>query len=234
MKRLERIYELNRILLTRRTPVSHQDLEQGLQCSRATVDRVIADLRDLFGAPVEHSPEQKGYRYRGRGSAEETARSVSPQRLTHYRDNWYLDAWCHRREALRSFALERIASLAITDDPAREISEEALDAHFAHGYGIFAGPPRHTAVLRFTPERARWVAEENWFPGQPGEFLDDGSYLLRLPYSEAPELVMDILKYGPDVEVLEPVELREEVKERLRLALGRYGAEEEIGGKLRI
>ncbi|MBI2313184.1 MAG: WYL domain-containing protein [Betaproteobacteria bacterium] len=138
--------------------------------------------------------------YHGRERDEETDRVVSPQRLVHYRDNWYLDAWCHSVERLRSFALERIRIARPLDDPAVEVADEELDAHFARGYGIFAGEPVATAVLRFTPERARWVAEETWHPAQNGRFLEDGRFELRIPYSDDPELIMDILKYGPGVD----------------------------------
>ena len=43
-----------------------------------------------------------------------------------------------------------------------------------------------------------------------------------MPYNNPSELIMDILKYGPDVEVLGPAELREAVAERLRTALSVY------------
>lgn len=59
-----------------------------------------------------------------------------------------------------------------------------LDAHFAEVYGIFAGAPTATAVLRFTPERARWVAEERWHPAQQGQHLADGRYELCIPYAD--------------------------------------------------
>ena len=160
--------------------------------------------------------------YHGREKDEESQREISPQRLTHYRDNWYLDAWCHRRNALRSFAVDRLRETKLLDKIARDIPEKKLDAHFASGYGIFAGAPKHTAVLRFTPERARWVAEEQWHPQQQGRVLDDGSYELRIPYSDPRELVMDVLKHGAGVEVIEPVELQREVLEQLRQATAKY------------
>jgi predicted DNA-binding transcriptional regulator YafY len=163
--------------------------------------------------------------YHGRARDVETDRVISPQRLVHYRDNWYLDAWCHEVEALRSFALERVRIARPLDEPALEIPETDLDAHFAAGYGIFAGNPVATAVLRFTPERARWVAEERWHPQQDGRFLEDGNYELRIPYSDPRELAMDILRHGPDVEVLEPGELRGEIAARLAAALRRYHPE---------
>ncbi|MBI2227431.1 MAG: WYL domain-containing protein [Betaproteobacteria bacterium] len=64
---------------------------------------------------------------------------------------------------------------------------------------------------RLTAEHPRWVADEWWQPRQVGQFLTDGSYELRIPYRDERELVMDILKYGPDVEVVGPESLRKQV-----------------------
>jgi len=160
--------------------------------------------------------------YHGRERDRTTERLISPQRLVYYRSNWYLDAFCHLRNALRSFALDRLHLVEILDETAREIPAEQLDAHFTGGYGIFAGEPKRTAHLRFTPEAARWVADEQWHPRQQGEVLADGSYELRVPYSDPRELIMDILKYGPDVEVVGPRELRRMATEKLSAALGNY------------
>lgn len=163
--------------------------------------------------------------YAARSHGKTTTREVSPQRLTHYRDNWYLDAWCHLRDELRSFAVDAIAAAETLDSPACEIADGELDAALGAGYGIFAGPAVRWATLHFTARRARWVAAEHWHPAQQGEFLADGSYRLRVPYSADPELIMDILKYGPDCEVTEPPELRAKVAGLLKTALGRYGDE---------
>jgi len=149
-------------------------------------------------------------------------REVSPQRLVHYRDNWYLDAWCHKRQALRSFSVDAIESASLTGKAAKEVSDEALDRHFASGYGIFAGAETREAVLLFSAERARWVSRETWHPQQDGKLQPDGTYLLRFPYSQEPELVMDVLKYGADVEVLSPPSLRASVAKQLRTAAARY------------
>jgi predicted DNA-binding transcriptional regulator YafY len=153
---------------------------------------------------------------------EETAREVSPQRLVHYRDNWYLDAWDHGKQALRTFAVDSIRRATPLDAKARNVPDKTLDTELGNGYGIFAGRKTQTAVLRFTPERARWVAHEQWHPNQKMRWLEDGYLELRIPYSDSRELIMDILKYGPDVEVIAPASLRREVTERLRLAAQRY------------
>jgi proteasome accessory factor C len=318
--RFDRIFELNRILQSARHPVSRRRLQDELECSRATVKRLIEDMRLYLNAPIVYDRELNGYRYDqkegemyelpglwfnaselhallsvqqmlanvqpglldphlkplqkridqllrlqhtgsdgligririlqmgaralaggfrevaaavaqrkrlrlryyNRATEERIEREVSPQRLTYYRDNWYLDAWCHLRDALRTFALDAADGLTVLEAPAIEVPDSDLDAHFTASYGIFAGPARQKAVLRFDPRRARWVAKERWHRAQEGRFLADGSYELRVPYSNPPELIMDVLKYGPDVEVVSPDDLRTEVAERLRAAVARY------------
>jgi predicted DNA-binding transcriptional regulator YafY len=162
--------------------------------------------------------------YYTRARDEETQRDISPQRLVHYRENWYLDAWCHLRQDLRSFAVDAIREAVILEEKAREVRESELDEVLSSGYGIFSGREVDWAKLRFTPERARWVATEQWHPQQRSRFEVDGSYLLELPYSDPRELVMDILRHGPDVEVLAPEDLRCTVREALGTALKLYPA----------
>jgi predicted DNA-binding transcriptional regulator YafY len=146
--------------------------------------------------------------YWNRDRKERTQRTLSPQKLVHYRENWILDAWCHMRHGLRSFALEAIELVRVLDEQAIEVSQQELDEHFRAGYGIFAGPARHRARLKFTAERAQWVSKETWHHDQTSSVEADGSYLLEVPYANDQELVMDLLRHSPEVEVLAPVELR--------------------------
>ena len=161
-------------------------------------------------------------RYHGRGRDDITERTVSPQRIVHYRDNWYLDAWCEMRKGLRSFAVDRVKNALETTDKAEDIAEKELNDHYASSYGIFAGKANKTALLRFSAERARWVADERWHPDQVGQFLIDGRYELQIPYRHDHELIMDILRHGSHVEVVSPETLHAEVGQRLREALTQY------------
>jgi predicted DNA-binding transcriptional regulator YafY len=164
-------------------------------------------------------------RYYSRARDQETDRVVSPQRLVHYRDNWYLDAWCHSKDGLRSFALDAILDAVGVEEAALQVPDEQLDRELGAGYGIFSGEQVRTAVLRFTPEMARWVSREKWHRLQEGSFGADGSYTLKVPYSAERELVMDIMRFGPEVEVLGPPELRESVSAALKKALSAYPTE---------
>lgn len=159
-----------------------------------------------------------------RGRNDTSTRTISPQRLIHYRDNWYLDAWCHLRNDLRSFAVDAIQRVKVLRDKARNVATARLDAHYSSAYGIFAGQPKDWALLRFSPERARWVQSERWHPEQQSEVLPDGSYCLRLPYADERELVMDILRHGRHVEVVAPESLRRAVAGEVAAMSGMYCA----------
>lgn len=315
MSKVERLYHLHNILNQRRTPISRQALMERLECSQATLYRLVAELRDFLGAPLEQDPETRGFyydrsyeqpfelpgiwispdelqalltarqvlgnvqpgllegeldslqtrissllqkkgieteegdsrihiqpvagrpvpghlfqdvlgalvkrrrlhiHYHGRRRDETSEREVSPQRLTQYRNSWYLDAWCHAARGLRSFALERVSQQALLETAAQEVDPDELSAHFDQSYGIFSGPARHFAELRFSPEMSRWVAEEQWHPDQQGSMDADGAWTLTVPFSDPRELVMDVLRYGAEVEVLAPDFLRETVAEAAR------------------
>jgi predicted DNA-binding transcriptional regulator YafY len=124
---------------------------------------------------------------------------------------------------LRSFSLVAFERVEAIERRAKDVAEKTLNAQLSAGYGIFGGEPTHTAVLRFTPERARWVAREGWHPEQRGEFDAEGYYVLSEPYADATELLLGVMHYGPEVEVLAPPDLRAAVRERLRQARAVYG-----------
>lgn len=321
MSRRERLYHLHDILRQRRTPISRRELMDELGCSQATLYRLINELRDHLGAPLEQDPDGRGFfydrslagnfelpglwispdelqalltarhvlgnvqpglleeeldgvqqrinqlldaqgldfstqpgrinirhdagrpvpaelfedvmqalfkrqrlviTYHGRRRDDVSEREVSPQRLTSYRDRWYLDAWCHRSGGLRSFALERIREIGRLDEHGTELPEEDLVRHFDQAFGIFSGPAEHEALLRFSAEAARWAADEVWHPDQRAHWLSDGRFELAVPFGRSRELVMEILRYGADIEVVSPEFLRESVAAQLETALGYY------------
>lgn len=154
--------------------------------------------------------------YHARTTDEASEREISPQRLIHYRDNWYLDAWCHLRKSLRSFSLDAITQVRVEDKPAIDVPDAELDMVLGSGYGIFSGTSVQWATLRFTPERARWVAAEVWHQQQKGRWEENGAWVLELPYSDPRELVMDVMRHVPDVEVVGPTDLREMVARKLQ------------------
>ncbi len=313
MDKFDRIYALHSLLARARVPVKKSTIEEKLECSHATVERIIKEMRLHLDAPIKYNRDTNGYsydktadthyelpglwfnaselyglfasyqllsdigpglleshiepikvkleslmhsrsmqkgnvdkrvrilkiaarkpnpkhfsvvvsallmrkkiniKYTGRDRNKSTQRTLSPQRLVHYRDNWYIDAWCHLREKLRTFSIDRISYSRMENNTALEIEEPVLKEHYASAYGIFSGKPNKTAVLKFNASVAKWIAEEQWHPEQVGQFDLHGCYELQIPYRDARELIMDILKYGADVEVLKPESLRQQIREQ--------------------
>lgn len=196
-------------------------------------DRVRLRMSQLRATSVEafatvlaalRSRRRLEFVYRSRGRDEETSRTCSPLRLTFYRSNWYLAAWCHEREEMRVFSVDRISAPRCLAEAVYDPPAELVAAELDSGYGIFTGKADQIAVLRFNELAARWVAEEEWHPGVKSEPQADGGVILRIPYKHETELVMDILRHGPNVEVLGPASLRSSVSATLRNALGQYGS----------
>lgn len=148
-------------------------------------------------------------------------RSVSPQRLVYYRDNWYLDAWCHVSNSLKTFSLARIERGDLTDDNAVVIPQDVLDRELTGSYGVFAGEAVETARIRFLARVATEISRQQWHPDQQGHW-DADDYILLVPYSNPTELLQDIFRYLPDVVVESPKSLIRDVRERLRASIALY------------
>ncbi len=186
------------------------------ECAPETFATLAQGLFECRRLRIRYTPRSRS------STPDEPSRDISPQRFTWQRGNWYLDAWCHRAQGLRRFAVERVQSTDLLDEAAIELTPEDIAAHCDEAYGSYTGTPAHTAVLRVSSERAQWVAEEHWHEKQQGSWLPDGRYQLSVPYSHPEELLLEILKYGADCEVVAPAELRAAVLERLRAALHLY------------
>lgn len=198
-----------------------QDVAKRIRIVHAGKRSVIAKSFELVAAATMARKRLKIW-HLNRQNGITTERDVSPQRLVHYRDNWYLDAWCHLRDDVRSFSIDAISKLEVLDASAKEVSAKNIDQALGTGYGIFSGAAQAWAKLKFTPERARWVAGENWHPLQESSFDADGSYLLSFPYSDDRELIGDIMRFGADVQVLAPAGLRSKVQKGFLEAAAKY------------
>jgi predicted DNA-binding transcriptional regulator YafY len=201
--------------------LGHREIRRRIRVLTLGTRRVNRDVFEALSLALL-GRRQAFIRHLRRGDGEVTGRTVSPQRLVHYRYNWYLDAWDHGKKALRTFAVDAVLHARVEEAAAIDLPDAELDRALGAGYGIFAGEDTETAVLRFTPESARWVADEVWHSKQVGRIEADGSYVLELPYSRETELVMDLLRHGAGVEVLAPPSLRERVAEELAAAAAQY------------
>lgn len=160
-------------------------------------------------------------RYFTRSRDVRSDREVSPQRLI-FQKAWYLDAHCHKVDALRRFSLDAIESATVLDESTFDIDLARLEQMFDGTYGAFAGEPTRWATLLFSPVAARWVSQETWHPLQRSRTMADGRLELLVPYRETTELVMDVLRHGDQVEVVGDDDLVRAIRERVRALSRRY------------
>lgn len=155
--------------------------------------------------------------HRHLGDAQASARIIHPWRLVHYRDVWYVLAWCPNAKDTRRFALDRIPQATILAEGAAPPDTARIDQLLSQSFGIFHGEPTATAELVFSGYAAHLVATEIWHPQQHGTW-QDGVYHLKVPYADPRELILEVLRHIPHAQVLGPPELAEEFASRVRTA----------------
>ena len=155
----------------------------------------------------------------------ETPREVSPVRLVNYKNRWYLQAWCHRTEAMKTFNLECIRHVELMTKACREVAIKAAE-ETDETFGIFSGSEVQKAAIHFDAEMSPYVRGEVWHRKQVLHENRDGTVTLEVPYANETELVGQILSYGAHAEVLQPASLRAAVAKVLKSALTLYDGRE--------
>lgn len=149
--------------------------------------------------------------YRGTGGRE-TAREIDPLRLVNYQGRWYILAWCLLRDARRLFHLARITSATRTETG----SAHALapdDDWLSGSFGIFKGEAatRYWAEILLTSTAAEIVRYQRWHPEQRLTESKEGLHL-HLPVADDRELLMKVLQFGSQAQVLAPASLRRKIQ----------------------
>lgn len=159
--------------------------------------------------------------YRSR-QGQHSERLVSPQHLSYYKNNWYLDAWCHLQAGLRLFAMELIEQATVDIEKAYLHDKQQLREHYANSYGLFAGDAKNQARIRIDLNKAPWVANQIWHSQQKTIHQDKHSATIEIPYHHSAELMSDILQLGSAAEVLAPKKLRHQIQQELQINLQHY------------
>ena len=122
---------------------------------------------------------------------------------------WYAVAQCESSEGIRIFRLDRVEQVEQLDaryESPREFSVEAI----VRDGRAFQAAGADTLRVRYSPRIARWIAER-----EGKQVADDGSLTMEHPLADLDWAVRHVLQYGPEAEVLEPVEVRDAIRQRL-------------------
>jgi len=149
-----------------------------------------------------------------------SSRRVEPLKLVHYQGRWYLLAWCRLRQGKRLFHLSRIRAIRATDQQVKHRLQPD-DDYLTGVFGIFKGKARFTATIALTGRAAETVRDQHWHPDQQIDQTETG-ILLHLPVADDRELIMKVLQFGEEAEVLAPKALREKIKKKITIMADRY------------
>lgn len=177
--------------------------------------------QSLQTAAVHHHPVE--ITYFSRGSQSPTRRRVDPYGLTYKIGGWYMVGFCHLRQGIRTFGLDRIKWLRVeTSARFQYPADFDLSEWLAKGWQLQASGEPTEVVVRFDREMANWIAGGQWHPTQTIEKQSDGAILFRVIVSGYEEMLYWVLSFGAQAEVLEPAPLRAAVAEAAQKMTARY------------
>ena len=188
-----------------------------LPIANRTIDSKI--YKTIISAVLKRKRVLIEYKALGKSSK---VRMLSPQTVVLHRDNWYLDAYCHQKNSIRTFLIGRIESATMLKESCINISKEMLTKQYESSYGIFSGRGDSIAEIKFTGIATEVVKYEKWHPYQEVIDCNDHSVILKIPYAQSEELLMDILKWGEYAEVISPKKLRDEISEKIKKMKKKY------------
>lgn len=179
--------------------------------TRAWADRRVVEI-EYEGAAYEGRPGERSRR---------TVRPflIEPSLQTHA---LYLIGWDEDRDGMRTFKIERIRDVRVTPRAFEPPEGATLERDLRRGWDIIADQPPTEIVVRFSPAVADRVGETTWHPLQKTERTADGGLVWRSTVSGVIEVRLWILSWGDDAEVLEPAELRTQVREIHERAAAQY------------
>ena len=128
----------------------------------------------------------------------------------------YVIGYCHERDDVRTFKIERISSVQITDVSFTIKDDFIADKYLSSAWGVMVGEEIFQVKMRVSKEMVRFMKEIVWHPSQQIMVQKDGSALMTVDVSHTAELMTWIMGWGSGLEVLEPESLRKDIEKKAR------------------
>ncbi|MEK3875339.1 helix-turn-helix transcriptional regulator [Paenibacillus sp. FSL M7-0420] len=176
-------------------------------------------LQPLIGAILEQRSIRTVYHSQSRNAT--TARKIDPYYLIPRDQRFYLIGYCHLKGAIRTFRISRFEQVEMTAS-AFDKGNFNIKQYLKNTWSINRGTRNVTFKVRFDPEVARYIKEEELFVQPRMSEEGDGTLLFEVTVNNEKEFIKWILQYGPNAEILEPESARERLKEQLEQWLDVY------------
>jgi predicted DNA-binding transcriptional regulator YafY len=123
----------------------------------------------------------------------------------------YVIAYCQRAGEIRSFKMERIEDIQVTEETYTIPCDFDANKYFGSAWGVVVVGEAKTIQLKFNPSVARIIEETAWHPSQVLVRQEDGCVVMTLQVMDTVDLYSWILSWGNRVEVMGPKDMREEI-----------------------
>lgn len=167
--------------------------------------------------------KQVWMRYYTASRDENTERVIHPYHLSNVRGDWYLIAFDELRQGIRNFAVGRIQEWNVLPKSFKRDPEFSIGNYMKSGFQAEYGGNIVEVKIRFAPQSARYIREKQWHDTQEIQNLEDGGVILTFKTSGLGEVKRWVMQYGRGAEVLEPLDLRNEIRDEIHYLLAQYG-----------
>jgi predicted DNA-binding transcriptional regulator YafY len=198
--------------------LSLTDVEQTISFRTSTEPILDLEIFDTL-AKATTARRQLELTYRKPGQRQAEQRVVDPYHLANINGEWFLFAFDHLRDDLRTFVPTRIKAIRPTGRTFERRKRFSLDERLRGSFGVQSGQGEHDVVIRFHERVADYIREKKWHESQQLGELKGGGVELRLRLSSFAEVGRWILSWGGDAVVVRPAELAQSVRQAAQRVL---------------
>jgi predicted DNA-binding transcriptional regulator YafY len=159
--------------------------------------------------------------YRALRSKKDTHRKIDPYKIWIFEGTIYIIGFCHLRNEVRTFVVDRIKLLRLLDEKFERACDFDVNEYTKHCFKVMKDE-LYTVKVRITPAWARYIGEKIWHESQKSRKLKDGSLELTFQVAGLDEIRQWVMGLGPEAYVEEPKKLRDRVKADMKKALVQY------------
>ena len=143
-----------------------------------------------------------------------TQREVKPIAIKESQQRWYLVALDKKNETVKTFGLDRISNLKITDTKFKPVAYK-VEKEFKHAFGVETYSPAEKVILEFSKQQGNYIKTFPLHESQRVLEENEDIVILEIYIHTTNDIKMELLKYGSDVKVISPISLQNEIKNRI-------------------
>lgn len=218
---LKSLSEKLKLLLPKEVTLKSKEIEMILSVSFSPI-KMKVDVKETFEKIFSSIRNKRRIliNYYSIERNEITERKIDPYHIYNYEGVWYFCGFCHLREEIRDFALDRIQKVKILSESFEFPKNFDIKKYLSKAFRIYKGNIQKVKIL-FDSYQARWIKERIWHENQKIIELPNGEIIFEIE-GHPEELKRWILSYGRHAKVLEPESFKKIINEELKSTLKNY------------